>query len=601
MEYFLQQLINGVTLGSIYGLIAIGYTMVFGIIGMVNFAHGDVFMLSTFIALIFLMVLTQLLGIGSLAVALFIVLIVAMVLTSLWSWAIERLAYRPLRGSFRLAPLISAIGMSIFLSNFVQVMQGPRNKPVPSVLGEVITLTSGGGDGYAVTLSYKQILIMVVTAVLLAAFWYVVQKTSLGRAQRACEQDRRMAALLGVDVDKTISLTFVMGAALAAVAGLLFMIYYGVVHFNDGFVPGVKAFTAAVLGGIGSLPGAVLGGLLIGLIETMWSAYFSIDYKDVATFSILAIMLDLHALGAARQARSREGVTPMAVDAAAEHRTMASRSIAALKDATGAALLALGLCRADPGAAHRAEHLKPADPAAALGLCRGRRGAGVRARASSTCWRPRCPVARIAARAGHRHARDRPSSGSRCCCLYPVLALALAGTGGAIKWIDNFGIQILIYIMLGWGLNIVVGLAGLLDLGYVAFYAVGAYSYALLATSDPVKAFMAEWLGRTSGLWAFWICLPLAGILAAFWGILLGFPVLRLRGDYLAIVTLAFGEIIRLVLINWVPVTNGYAGIIAHSRARPSSAFRSTPATRASPPCSASRSRRSTAPSSCST
>jgi branched-chain amino acid transport system permease protein len=212
-----------------------------------------------------------------------------MLLTSLWSWVIERLAYRPLRGSFRLAPLISAIGMSIFLSNLVQVTQGPRNKPVPSVLGGVITLT--GSEVYAVTLSYKQIMIVVVTAVLLAAFWYLVQRTSLGRAQRACEQDRRMAALLGVDVDRTISLTFVMGAALAAVAGLMFMIYYGVVNFNDGFVPGVKAFTAAVLGGIGSLPGAVLGGLLIGLIETMWSAYFSIDYKDVATFSILAITL----------------------------------------------------------------------------------------------------------------------------------------------------------------------------------------------------------------------------------------------------------------------------------------------------------------------
>jgi branched-chain amino acid transport system permease protein len=291
MEYFLQQMINGITLGSIYGLIAIGYTMVFGIIGMVNFAHGDVFMLSTFIALIFLMVLTQVLGLGSLAVALFIVLILGMLLTSLWAWAIERLAYRPLRGSFRLAPLISAIGMSIFLSNLVQVTQGPRNKPVPSILSDVITLSDGAGAGYSVTLSYKQIMIVVVTTVLLAAFWYVVQRTSLGRAQRACEQDRRMAALLGVDVDRTISVTFVMGAALAAVAGLMFMIYYGVVNFNDGFVPGVKAFTAAVLGGIGSLPGAVLGGLLIGLIETLWSAYFSIDYKDVATFSILAITL----------------------------------------------------------------------------------------------------------------------------------------------------------------------------------------------------------------------------------------------------------------------------------------------------------------------
>jgi branched-chain amino acid transport system permease protein len=256
---------------------------------MVNFAHGDVFMLSTFIALIFLLALTQVLGFGSLAVALFIVLLLGMLLTSLWAWAIERLAYRPLRGSFRLAPLISAIGMSIFLSNLVQVTQGPRNKPVPSVFSEVIVLTSS--DIYAVTLSYKQIMIVAVTVVLLAAFWYVVQRTSLGRAQRACEQDRKMAALLGVDVDRTISLTFVIGAALAAVAGLLFMIYYGVVNFADGFVPGVKAFTAAVLGGIGSLPGAVLGGLLIGLIETLWSAYFSIDYKDVATFLILAITL----------------------------------------------------------------------------------------------------------------------------------------------------------------------------------------------------------------------------------------------------------------------------------------------------------------------
>jgi branched-chain amino acid transport system permease protein len=289
MEYLLQQVINGVTLGSIYGLIAIGYTMVFGIIGMVNFAHGDVFMLSTFISLIFLMVLTQMLGLASIAMALIIVLILAMLLTSLWAWVIERVAYRPLRGSFRLAPLISAIGMSIFLSNLVQVTQGPRNKPVVPVLGDVITLWEG--QDYTVTLSHKQILIVVVTAILLLAFWYVVQKTSLGRAQRACEQDRKMAALLGVNVDQTISLTFVLGAALAAVAGLLFMVYYGVVNFNDGFVPGVKAFTAAVLGGIGSLPGAVLGGLLIGLIETLWSAYFSIDYKDVATFSILAITL----------------------------------------------------------------------------------------------------------------------------------------------------------------------------------------------------------------------------------------------------------------------------------------------------------------------
>jgi branched-chain amino acid transport system permease protein len=290
MEVFVQQLINGLTLGSIYGLIAIGYTMVFGIIGMVNFAHGDVFMLSAFIALIFFLILTTWLGMASVALALFIVMLIGMVLTSLWGWTVERLAYRPLRGSFRLAPLISAIGVSIALSNFVQVAQGARNKPTPPMVREVVVLWEGS-QGYAVALSYKQIIIMIVTAVLLAIFWYLVQKTALGRAQRACEQDRRMAALLGIDVDRTISLTFVIGAALAAVAGTMYLLYYGVVSFADGFVPGVKAFTAAVLGGIGSLPGAVLGGLIIGLIETLWSAYFSIEYKDVAAFSILAIVL----------------------------------------------------------------------------------------------------------------------------------------------------------------------------------------------------------------------------------------------------------------------------------------------------------------------
>jgi branched-chain amino acid transport system permease protein len=289
MEVFVQQLINGLTLGSIYGLIAIGYTMVFGIIGMVNFAHGDVFMVSAFIALIVFMLLTTVLGVGSVALALLVVLIVAMILTSLVSWTIERIAYRPLRGSFRLAPLISAIGMSIFLSNFIQVAQGARNKSTPPMFNETITLFTK--NGYGVTVSYKQIAIMLTTVALLAAFWYLVQRTPLGRAQRAVEQDRKMASLLGVDVDRTISLTFVMGAALAAVAGSMYLVYYGVISFHDGFVPGVKAFTAAVLGGIGSLPGAVLGGLLIGLIETFWSAYFSIEYKDVAAFSILAIVL----------------------------------------------------------------------------------------------------------------------------------------------------------------------------------------------------------------------------------------------------------------------------------------------------------------------
>ncbi len=284
MQYFIQQLLNGLTLGAIYGLIAIGYTMVYGIVGMINFAHGDIFMIGAFIALIVFLILISVFAGINVVLFLLVMMIVAMLFTSLYNWTIEKVAYRPLRGSFRLAPLITAIGMSIFLSNFVQVSQGPRNKPIPPLVNQVYNI---GG----ISISLKQIVIALVTVVLLAVFWYLVNKTSLGRAQRACEQDRKMAALLGVDVDKTISITFIMGAALAAVAGTLFLMYYGVVVFSDGFVPGVKAFTAAVLGGIGSLPGAVLGGLLIGVIELLWSAYFSIDYKDVAAFSILAIVL----------------------------------------------------------------------------------------------------------------------------------------------------------------------------------------------------------------------------------------------------------------------------------------------------------------------
>ena len=288
MEYFVQQLINGVTLGSIYGLIAIGYTMVYGIIGMINFAHGDVFMIGAFISLIAFLVL-GVLGVTWVPLALLLVLVVALLLTSIYGWAVERLAYRPLRGSFRLAPLISAIGMSIFLQNYVQLLQGARVRPLPPVVQGGFTVMESGS--FTVFLSYVQIIIVVVTMVSMAAFSIALARTAFGRAQRACEQDRIMAGLLGIDVDRTVSLTFVTGAALAAVAGLMFVVYYGVIDFFIGFLAGIKAFTAAVLGGIGSLPGAMLGGLLIGLIETFWSAYFTIEYKDVAAFSILVLVL----------------------------------------------------------------------------------------------------------------------------------------------------------------------------------------------------------------------------------------------------------------------------------------------------------------------
>jgi branched-chain amino acid transport system permease protein len=292
MEYFVQQLINGLTLGSIYGLIAIGYTMVYGIIGMINFAHGDIFMIGSFIALATFLALVAI-GITALPLILFLTLIIAMLFTSAWGWTVERLAYRPLRGSFRLAPLITAIGMSIVLQNFVQITQGARVKPLQPQIQGGITLMEGVTENgtIAVQLSFMQMIIIFTTLALMIGFSLLISKTSLGRAQRACEQDQKMAALLGVNVDRTISLTFVMGAALAAVAGFMFLLLYGVIDFYIGFLAGVKAFTAAVLGGIGSLPGAMLGGLLIGLIEVFWSGYFTVEYKDVAAFSILAIVL----------------------------------------------------------------------------------------------------------------------------------------------------------------------------------------------------------------------------------------------------------------------------------------------------------------------
>ena len=290
MAYFLQQLINGVTLGMIYGLIAIGYTMVYGIIGMINFAHGEIYMIGAFIAVI-AFTLLGLAGVSYAPLAILAVLVVAMVFTAFYGWTLERVAYRPLRAASapRLAPLISAIGMSIFLQNYVQLTQGARVKPVAPIIPGGFTVYDAGG--FAVQVSAVQILVWVLTLALMVGFAFVIARTALGRAQRACEQDSTMASLLGINVDRTVAITFVIGAVLAAVAGVMVTLYYGVVDFYIGFVAGIKAFTAAVLGGIGSLPGAILGGLLLGLVESLWSAYFSIEYKDVAAFAILVLVL----------------------------------------------------------------------------------------------------------------------------------------------------------------------------------------------------------------------------------------------------------------------------------------------------------------------
>jgi len=289
MSQALQQLINGITLGAIYGLIAIGYTMVYGIIGMINFAHGDIYMVSAFIA-VTCFTLVAGAGITSVVASIAITLVVCIALTSAFGWTVERVGYRPLRSSSRLAPLISSIGISIFLQNAVQITQGARVKSIqPLVTGGVNLIAPEGRQGAYI--SYAQILIVGVTVLLMCAFTLFINRTSFGRQQRACEQDQRMMQFLGYNVDRIIALTFMIGAGLAAVAGVMVTLYYGVVDFSIGFQAGIKAFTAAVLGGIGSLPGAMLGGIIIGLIEAFWAAYLSPEYKDVATFVILIVVL----------------------------------------------------------------------------------------------------------------------------------------------------------------------------------------------------------------------------------------------------------------------------------------------------------------------
>lgn len=282
-----QQIVNGLVLGFVYGLIAIGYTMVYGIIGMINFAHGDVYMISAYLTAIFLALF---LGSGAIPAiaALALTLLVTVLITGAYGWIIEKIAYRPLRGSTRLAPLISAIGMSLILQNFVQLSQGASIQGIPTLLTGVARL---GDDEKFVQISHIQILILAVASAAMIALTLVIKKTNLGRACRATQQDRTMAAMLGINTDRVISSVFIIGAVLAAVAGVLVSLNYGSFDFFIGFVTGIKAFTAAVLGGIGSMPGAMLGGVILGLSESLFSGFVNSDYKDVFSFALLILVL----------------------------------------------------------------------------------------------------------------------------------------------------------------------------------------------------------------------------------------------------------------------------------------------------------------------
>jgi branched-chain amino acid transport system permease protein len=293
MDIVLQQLVNGLTLGSVYGLIAIGYTMVYGIIGMINFAHGDVYMVSAYLTAISIALLTFF-GVQSFPFIIFGALIFTIVITGAYGWVIERVAYRPLRNSSRLSVLISAIGMSLILQNYVQLSQGPNQQGVPTLLSGAFRFHIG--DGF-VQITYMKLLILLIAFTGMAVLTYIIQKTKLGRMCRATQQDRKMASILGIDTDKIISSVFVIGSAMAALAGVLVTLDYGAFDFYIGFIMGIKAFTAAVLGGIGSLPGAMLGGIILGLSESLFAGLVSSDYKDVFSFSLLVLILIIRPSG----------------------------------------------------------------------------------------------------------------------------------------------------------------------------------------------------------------------------------------------------------------------------------------------------------------
>jgi len=283
---FLQQLINGLTLGGVYALVALGYTMVYGILGLINFAHGEIYMIGAYLGIVYLGLFTVLgLTESHLLFSLLLVFILSGLTCAGYGVTMERIAYRPLRKAHRLSPLISAIGMSIFLQNYVMLTQGSDDKVFPHVFSTETTLATG------FPVSNIQGFIIVASFVLMATLHFFVRKTRLGKAMRATSQDKTMAALCGIPIDRIIAITFIIGSILAAAAGVMVSIYYGVVNFYIGYVAGLKAFTAAVLGGIGNLPGAMLGGLLLGLVESLGSAYISTEFKDGFAFLILILVL----------------------------------------------------------------------------------------------------------------------------------------------------------------------------------------------------------------------------------------------------------------------------------------------------------------------
>jgi branched-chain amino acid transport system permease protein len=284
MEYFLELFLGGLTRGSIYALIALGYTMVYGIIELINFAHGEIYMIGAFTALIVAGILSML-GWNPIAI-LIVASVTAVIYSAAYGYTIEKIAYKPLRQAPRLSALISAIGMSMFLQYYVLLSQTSNFLPFPSLIPEFKFM-----EPIEHLVQPSEIVIYITTAVVMVLLTFLIKFTKIGKAMRATSQDRDMAMLVGVDVDKVISVTFIVGSATAALGGVLIASHTGQINYYIGFIAGIKAFVAAVLGGIGSMPGAVLGSLVLGMSESFFTGYISSDYEDVFAFLFLVFTL----------------------------------------------------------------------------------------------------------------------------------------------------------------------------------------------------------------------------------------------------------------------------------------------------------------------
>ncbi|WP_303850968.1 branched-chain amino acid ABC transporter permease [Seleniivibrio woodruffii] len=299
MDYFLELFLGGLTRGSIYALIALGYTMVYGIVQLINFAHGEIYMIGAFTALIIASVLT-ILGLNSIAI-LVIATAAAIVYSSAYGYTVEKIAYKPLRNAPRLSPLISAIGMSIFLQNYVLLAQTSDFLPFPRLIPEFAFM-----EPVSHIFSSAELVIVSTTMIVMVLLTLFIKFTNIGKAMRATAQDKTMALLIGIDVDRVISVTFIIGSSLAALGGVLIANHIGQINFYIGFIAGIKAFTAAVLGGIGSIPGAVLGALILGWTESFATGYVSSDYEDVFAFALLVLILIFRPAGLLGKAETKK-------------------------------------------------------------------------------------------------------------------------------------------------------------------------------------------------------------------------------------------------------------------------------------------------------